>query len=116
VLRERLRTVVEETHGLTLECECKTAREGSVALAECAPDLLILDLRLPDGSGFDILAELDDRAGGPLVIVLTNLADPTYRARALAEGATFFFDKSTQFDDFLDTLRGLASGSSSPTA
>ena len=40
----------------------------------------------------------------PIVMVLTNHSDPTSRERSLKAGAKYFFDKSTEFDQFVATL------------
>ena len=56
------------------------ARSGAEALAQVAeldPDLLLLDVNMPDGSGIDVLRQLGDRDDPPLVILLTAGMDDT---------------------------------------
>jgi DNA-binding response OmpR family regulator len=52
----------------------------------------------------------DNRGGGrqPIVIMLTNHSDATSKERSLKAGAEYFFDKSTEFDRFLSTLKDIA--------
>jgi CheY-like chemotaxis protein len=60
------------------------------------PDLILIDIRLASGSGFDVLKALRDHSLVPAAIkvVLTNYADDEYRNRSFRLGADRFFDKS----------------------
>ena len=70
------------------------------------PDVLVLDLHLKQGTGYEILLHLSRIAKRPIgkIIVLTNYASATHRRRAMALGADSFFDKSMQFEEMLDEL------------
>ena len=72
------------------------------------PDVVVLDIEMPRGTGLDVLKNLRHDQSGPVVIVFTNFPYPQYRKRALAEGADFFFDKSTEFEALRELLRKLA--------
>ncbi len=77
---------------------CAHDAEGAIkAINECAPDVVILDIRMPGGSGIDVLQHIK-KGNIPIVIVLTNYPYPQYRKRCLSAGADYFFDKSTEFD------------------
>ena len=62
------------------------------------PDLLILDILMPGGSGIDVLENIKQDGAGPMVIILTNYPYPVFREKCLQAGADFFLDKSTEFD------------------
>lgn len=109
VIRRRLRDLVEGIDGLVLASEAETLGEARRSVAKDDIDVVILDLQLPDGNGLDLFAELESH-GRPLVIVLTNHSEPTFRARALREGAAFFFDKSIDLDRLVQVLTDLAAG------
>lgn len=70
-----------------------------------APDIIVLDLHLKQGTGFGVLAALSQMHKPPLVIVLTNYALPQYRERATALGAKYFLDKSNEFDRLPSIIR-----------
>jgi DNA-binding NarL/FixJ family response regulator len=70
------------------------------------PDALILDLCMPDGSGFDVLRHIQQYNVALRVIVLTNFASEVNQKRSLKLGAHFFFDKTKEFDRALDALFG----------
>jgi DNA-binding NarL/FixJ family response regulator len=64
--------------------------------------LAVLDLFLKAGTGFGVLEQLTPRTARKQVIVLTNSATPENRNRCLALGALAVYDKTMQFEEFLD--------------
>lgn len=88
--------------------EVDTAASLDQAL-ECArhgkPELLILDLHLPDGNVTQILGELRQLHPGARMAVLTNDASEFNRQRCLSAGADCFFDKSTEFEKVLELVQ-----------
>ena len=83
----------------------KTGSEVIDGVAELRPDVLILDMAMPGGGGFNVLQAVKQQPSTPLVIVLTN--HPAYRKRCLEAGADYFFDKSAEFDQLLALLERL---------
>jgi DNA-binding NarL/FixJ family response regulator len=103
VLTQRL----EDDARFTVVGHAETAIDAIAALQQHMPDILVLDLHLTQGSGYDVLAHLrkSQAPAGFQSIVFTNYASAAHRKRALELGASSFFDKSMQFDDMLDALR-----------
>ena len=91
----------------------QTGLEAIDGVAELMPDVLILDMAMPGGGGFNALQVVKQRPSAPLVIVLTNY--PAYRQRSLEAGADYFFDKSAEFDQLLVLLERLNSDASAGT-
>lgn len=93
-IREILTHVVESTFpgALVLSAAC-----GSDALAAVQthgmPDLIFLDLGLPDMSGFDVYAALQKQGCNAKVVVITAEDEPTQRNRAARMGADVFMPK-----------------------
>ena len=83
---------------------------AAVALLMAAPwDVLVLDLQLKNGTGLGVLrALITHRVADSKVIVLTNYAFPQYRAKSLALGADFFFDKAREYHRVREVLDGMA--------
>ncbi len=73
-------------------------------LVSMKPDLTLLDLNLPDGSGYEILNIIKKSSEPHTVIVLTNYSAESYRVKALKEGADYFFDKSTEFEKVINVI------------
>jgi DNA-binding NarL/FixJ family response regulator len=76
-----------------------TGPEAIDGVAELMPAVLILDMTLSAGNGYDVLQAVKQQPSAPLIIVLTN--HPAYRQRSLDAGADYFFDKSAEFDRLL---------------
>ena len=72
-------------------------------ILEAHPDTVILDIRLPEGNGFDVLRALQRSAPGIQVYVFTNHSMEPYRRLAHRLGASAFFDKSIE----LEAMRNL---------
>ncbi len=71
------------------------------------PDLIVLDLHLPDGNAIKIIPLLKRMQAGLRIAVLTNDANAYNREHCLLAGADWFFDKSTEFEQLLALLRQL---------
>ncbi|MCX7875368.1 MAG: response regulator [Melioribacteraceae bacterium] len=67
-------------------------------------DIFIIDLSLPDGSGFEILELLKNLNYKALKIILTNYPYEQFRTKAVELGADYFFDKSTEFSLLLEVV------------
>ena len=98
IVREHLITLLDELIGVEIVGQAGTVSEAISAIGKLQPDVVILDIRMPDGSGIDVLQTIKQDEPAPVVIVLTNYPYPAYRQKCLQAGADFFLDKSTEFD------------------
>lgn len=77
------------------------------------PDAVILDINLeedsPEGNGMNLLITLQKIYPNIKIIMLTNLSHPQYRNRCLNLGASYFLDKTNEFEKLPDTIRLLRS-------
>jgi len=103
-VRQRVVARLEDA-GLHVIGEAGTVAETLAFVAMRIPDGIVLDLQLPDGCGLDILPTLRVRAPVAIIVVLTN-ATRHYRSRCVAQGASFVFDKSSEFDSVAPALLG----------
>lgn len=74
------------------------ADEAVRAILAAQPDVVVLDLKLAQGTGFDILIELHGKAPGIDLYMLSNFVSEPYRRQAERLGVRGFFDKSTDFE------------------
>ena len=90
--------------------EVSTAEAMWAAFAEREPDLLILDVNLPDASGFDICRRLKDdpsRCDLPVVIISACYVAFDKRERLAASGANAFIEQPVLADQLAEVVRGL---------
>lgn len=108
VLRNRIGRELAQLTGIEIVGFSDRADDAIRQIRRIAPDLVVLDLQLTDGSGIDVLRALSPGPAPPALIVLTNHADSRFRELSLRAGALHFFDKSTQIEEFIAFLKGIA--------
>jgi DNA-binding NarL/FixJ family response regulator len=104
LLRERLVRTLKGITGVQVSGFADTAVEAIQLIQQLHPDAIILDIRLRQGTGLQVLEAVKVQGKPPLVIVLTNFAYPQYRKKYVDAGADFFFDKSNEFDQVVLVL------------
>jgi len=104
----RLLSMLSEFPQIKILGFSQTAAEMLSRLDELRPDAIVLDIRMPGGSGIDALEVIKNKYPDTCVIMFTNYPYPEYRTRCLEAGANYFLDKSTEFDEVSDILLGLA--------
>ena len=107
IMRERLKTVLSEITEPENISQAADVPEAISCFQKLNPEVVILDIRMPGGSGMDVLQEIKKGNQPPLVIILTNYPYPQYRRKCMDAGADFFFDKSTEFDQVTRVLKQL---------
>ena len=103
LIRERLGEMIEQAGAAA------AGHAGSVAAAIEAillerPDIVILDIQLTDGTGFDVLRAIRDQAPEIGIYLFSNFAAYPYRQLAERLGAQGFFDKSKEFGLMRDAV------------
>ena len=84
----------------------QTAAEACHQLEEQLPDLLILDIMLPDGNGLDICRRFREKTLNP-VLFLTGKSDIRDRVEGLQQGGDYYLTKPYNFDEFLAVIQML---------
>jgi two-component system response regulator EvgA len=74
-----------------------------------APDVVIVDIALTEGNGFDVLKAMAGYESKPIVYFLSNHAASPYRARASMLGADGFFSKDQEMTELVDSVAALVS-------
>ena len=107
VVRERLVEMLSELPGIESVGQAQGGFEATNAIMKLKPDVVILDIRMPGGNGIDVLRNVKKGRSSPVVIMLTSYPYPQYRKKCLAEGADYFFEKSSEFDRITEVLEQL---------
>ena len=107
VLAQSVRSSLAEVAGLEVIGHADCVADGIQEIHRAKPDVVILDIRMPDGSGIEVLESLKTHPCPPIVIMLTNYDYPQFRRKCLQNGARYYFDKSTEFDRVAEVLQSL---------
>jgi DNA-binding NarL/FixJ family response regulator len=106
-VRQALKTLISEIKGLALVGCARDVPQGRDALRQLSPDIVILDIQLPGGSGLDLLKALGKSEPKPPMVIVFSGADARYRHTCLEMGADCFFDKPLELAMLEDLLRKL---------
>jgi two-component system invasion response regulator UvrY len=110
IVRWALREALGKADDIEVVGEAGTAAQTLEMIQTARPDVLILDITLPDRSGFDVLNEMRLKDTAPLVIVLTWHTEPSYAARAISAGAHGYVNKSVEPEELLAAIRAVSRG------
>ena len=111
LVRNNLKRLLSDVDSLNI-IESRDAESTVVKLKQESPNLILLDLRMPKGSGYDVLNFIKTQNTKPIVIVLTNSSNPESRKRCMDDGADFFFDKSKQHKEAISEVKKIVISSS----
>jgi len=103
-VRERIRMLLSELEKIEMIGEAENVQEAIESIRHLGPDVVILDIRMPGGSGIDVLKEIVKEDRVPIIIMLTNYPYPQYKKKCMDAGADFFFDKSREFEKVVEVL------------
>ena len=101
-LRDRL-TMAMEKRGFAARAAASVA-EGLSAIEQNTPDFAVIDLRLLDGSGLDVVKALENRAPEARTIILTGYGDIPTAVAAARIGAVDYIAKPATADEIIDVL------------
>jgi DNA-binding NarL/FixJ family response regulator len=112
MVRAGLRSLLARDSGIQIVGEAGTRAEAVRAARHLAPDVILMDVRLPDGSG--VVACRDIRAARPetRVIMLTSYADDEAVFEAIMAGAAGYFLKQVRGQDLAQAIHAVAAGQS----
>ena len=107
ILRVRLIDMLSEIEGIEIIGQAQESLDAIESIQELNPHVVILDIRMPRINGIKVLEAIKKDDESPTVIIFTNYPYPQYRKRCMDLGADFFFDKSTEFEKLIDTVKYL---------
>jgi len=109
LVRDRLDAAIVAAGGIVVG-HSEAANDAIAGLATAQPDLVIIDIQLRSGTGFEVLRALQTtgRDHPATKIVLTNHTSSEYRDRSFQLGADAFFDKSSETSRLLELIHKLA--------
>ncbi len=92
----------------TEDCATMTSPDGEGGIRlykEHQPDAVLLDLRLPEKNGIEVLKEIRRINGRAKVIIITGYPSPEVREEAMGNGAFYFYEKSKDISELLHSVQ-----------
>ncbi len=112
IVRTGLRSLLEEEGGFTVVGEAATAAEALDRIPPTRPDVAILDVRLPDGSGIEVCREIRSSSPEIACVMLTSYADDEALFAAIMAGAAGYVLKQVGAGSLVEDIRRVADGQS----
>jgi DNA-binding NarL/FixJ family response regulator len=110
LFRQGVVHTLREDPGLAIVSEAASAAAASEAARETLPDIILLDMQFPDGTGLDVLDRLQVDCPYSRVIILTVVDDEDTLVEALKRGARGYILKGTSGTDLKAIVRAVAAG------
>jgi len=113
VVRRGVAEVLEDDPDLTVAGEAGSVAEALARVPAVRPDVVLIDMRLPDGDGAALCRELRDRVPGLRCIVLTSYSEQDALEAAIRSGASGFLLKQVRGPALVSAVRTVADGGTS---
>lgn len=110
LVRSGIKGLLDLTPDLTVVGEARDANEAVDLIGRIRPDLVLLDIRMPGGSGIDVLTTLSQRGFLPPTILLTTFDDDDALLEGMRAGAKGFLLKDISLERLADAIRRVAAG------
>jgi len=112
VVREGLRSLLNRREGISVVGEAGTVGTAVEEAARLRPDVVIMDVRLPDGSGVEACREIRQENPDAKVIMLTSYADDEAVFASILAGAAGYLLKQTRGQALAEAIEAVAQGGS----
>ena len=110
LVRAGIRALIDTLDGVEVVAEAGNGREALQQVEKFAPDLVLLDLTMPEMSGFEVLEQIVRRSPQVRVIILTMHEAREYTTRALRLGAAGFIPKSAAANELRQGIESVMRG------
>ncbi len=112
VVRDGVKSLLEAAGGILVVAEASTVREAIANAERSFPDVIVMDVRLADGSGIEATREIRSRRPGTAVLMLTSFADDDALFASIMAGAAGYVLKQIRGSNLVDAVRQVAAGQS----
>jgi DNA-binding NarL/FixJ family response regulator len=110
MVRAGLRALLSRVEDFQIVGEVSTAAEGVEAAGKLEPDVVLMDLKLPDGSGVDACREISEARPGARVLFLTSYPEELARMSTVLACAAGYLSKEVLYESLVQSIRDAAAG------
>jgi two-component system, NarL family, response regulator DevR len=112
VVRSGVRALLQETEDIIVTAEAGTVREAVDEAVRARPDVVVMDVRLADGSGIEATREIRARHPNTRVVMLTSFADDEALFASIMAGASGYVLKQVRGGELIRAIRTVGKGES----
>jgi len=112
IVRKGLAMLVSRQEDLTVVAEAGTAAEAVEKARKTVPDVVVMDIRLPDGTGIEACREIRNDNSDVKVLMLTSYGDEEAVMGSIMAGASGYLLKEIRSQEIVDAIRRVGSGQS----
>ena len=112
IVRKGLAMLVSRQEDLTVVAEAGTVAEAVEKARETVPDVVVMDIRLPDGTGIEACREIRNDNSDVKVLMLTSYGDEEAVMGSIMAGASGYLLKEIRSQEIVDAIRRVGSGQS----
>ena len=109
VVRQGLKSLLEGSD-INIVGEAADGNEAVKVTKQCNPDVVLLDIRMPEGDGLSALEAIQSSCPETKVVMLSTYDNPTYIARSVAMGASNYVLKGSGREELISAIEGAAAG------
>jgi len=111
IVRSGLKNIISDESDMQIVCEASSGKQVEKLVRENDLDIIILDISLPDISGFEILTRLRNLFPDIPVLILSIMSEDLYASKTLKAGASGFINKESAPEELIIAIRKIISGS-----
>jgi DNA-binding NarL/FixJ family response regulator len=112
LVRQGVRSLLDLSEDIRVVAEAGDGQQALQMIPELRPDVVLLDMRMPNMSGLDVLNAMKDGEGMPPVIILTTFDDDQLVLAGMKAGAKGYLLKDVSLDQLVDAVKVVAAGGS----
>jgi two-component system, NarL family, response regulator DevR len=112
IVRDGIRAMLEAQDDIVVTTEAGTVRDAIDEAARTRPDVIVMDVRLTDGSGIEATREIRAARPATKVLMLTSFADDEALFASIMAGASGYVLKQVKSNDLLHAIRAVGAGDS----
>ncbi|MDR1973583.1 MAG: response regulator transcription factor [Bacteroidales bacterium] len=110
IVADGLEKIIEKSNIAQVAWKAHTAADSLIKLANIQPQVLLLDIGLPDKSGLDLCPQIKALYPNVRIIMLTSYAEYAFIRHALRNGASGYILKNSEAEEIIDGIRTVAVG------
>ena len=107
LLRDRIKSTLNRIDDMLVINEAENGKEALQLIREKEPDLAILDIRMPELNGIEVLKKIRELKMNVKVCILTNYPYSQYKKRCFEAGADYFLSKTEDFEKINIVIAGM---------